>query len=110
MFAEEADASDEDAPRPWLLCAASGVWKTGTIQRRPEDERWTSTGPSLLQEGPHSREERDEKDRPWVAVLLTEQELLETVMREVEIRTVVPRNFALRPRYLQEFGCSAERQ
>ena len=88
----------------------AGVWRTRTVQRKPEDERWDRKNVEFVRMQPYDKESRNDKERSPeqlpVAIRMPDAEAEEEDVQS-QTREAVPRNLYIRKGDLDRHGYSA---
>ena len=89
-----------------IVSDAECVWKTRTVQRKSKDERWTQANVEMVKAYPWTvKGESDGDEERTVAVKMKDFE--GETDRQVESKEVVPRNFYISAKNLEDHGFSS---
>ena len=91
-----------------VVSDGNGIWKTRTIQRRPMDERWDQSSLDLVKYHPWTIGNAGEsKIAPEPAAVKMGHDEMEAERDQVE-QEVIPRNYYIKTKELQEHGFTAK--
>ena len=91
-----------------IVSDADGVWKTRSVRRKPQDERWDESNVDMVKTSPWSSKgdtEGGASETPAVAVRMRDDEY--DAIKRAEPEENIPRNFYITTKNLEDHGYSA---